>query len=133
MHSEQVVRIDVSLDAQQPVVIRPPERLLPVGFEVIGFVGVGARTGSGVANDADGVSQRFGDFAARIGIGFKTRDPRAGGVLSLSDDDQGGSVEIVNAALDTTTYDRGIKITDKQIAALEATQLHRHKFHGALP
>ncbi len=36
----------------------------------------------------------------------------------------------VNAALDTTTYDRGIKITDKQIAALEATQLHRHEFHG---
>ena len=36
----------------------------------------------------------------------------------------------VNAALDTTTYERGIKITDKQIAALEATQLHRHEFHG---
>jgi len=36
----------------------------------------------------------------------------------------------VNAVLDTTTYERGIKITDKQIAALEATQLHRHKFHG---
>src|SRR5512135_2380760 len=37
----------------------------------------------------------------------------------------------VNAVLDTTTYDRGIKITDNQIAAaLEATQLHRHEFHG---
>ncbi len=36
----------------------------------------------------------------------------------------------MNAVLDTTTYDRGIKITDKQIAALEATQLHRHEFHG---
>ena len=36
----------------------------------------------------------------------------------------------VNAVLDTTTYDRGIKITDKQIAALEATQLHCHEFHG---
>jgi Rhodopirellula transposase DDE domain len=36
----------------------------------------------------------------------------------------------VNAMLDTTTYERGIKITDKQIAALEATQLHRHQFHG---
>jgi hypothetical protein len=36
----------------------------------------------------------------------------------------------VNAALDTSTYERGIKITDKQIAALEATQLHRHDFHG---
>ena len=36
----------------------------------------------------------------------------------------------VNAVLDTTTYGRGIKITDKQIAALEATQLHRHEFHG---
>ena len=36
----------------------------------------------------------------------------------------------VNAILDTTTYERGIKITDKQIAALEATQLHRHEFHG---
>ncbi len=36
----------------------------------------------------------------------------------------------VNAVLDTTTYERGITITDKQIAALEATQLHRHEFHG---
>ncbi len=36
----------------------------------------------------------------------------------------------VNAVLDTTTYGRGIKITDKQIAVLEATQLHRHEFHG---
>ena len=36
----------------------------------------------------------------------------------------------VNAVLDTTTYERGIKITDKQITALEATQLHRHEFHG---
>jgi Rhodopirellula transposase DDE domain len=36
----------------------------------------------------------------------------------------------VNAVLDTTIYDRGIKITDTQIAALEATQLHRHEFHG---
>jgi hypothetical protein len=36
----------------------------------------------------------------------------------------------VNAVLDTTTYERGIKITDKQIATLEATQLHRHEFHG---
>lgn len=36
----------------------------------------------------------------------------------------------VNAVLDTTTYERGIKITDKQIAALEATQLRRHEFHG---
>ena len=36
----------------------------------------------------------------------------------------------VNAVLDTSTYVRGIKITDKQIAALEATQLHRHEFHG---
>jgi len=36
----------------------------------------------------------------------------------------------VNAELDTTTCRRGIKITDKQIAALEAAQLHRHKFHG---
>lgn len=36
----------------------------------------------------------------------------------------------MHAELDTATYDRGIKITDKQIAALEATQLHRHEFHG---
>jgi len=28
----------------------------------------------------------------------------------------------VSAVLDTTTYDCGIKITDKQIAALEASQ-----------
>jgi hypothetical protein len=32
--------------------------------------------------------------------------------------------------LDTGTYERGIKITDAQIADLEATQLHRHDFHG---
>ena len=36
----------------------------------------------------------------------------------------------VNAVLDTNTYERGIKITNKQIAYLEATQLHRHDFHG---
>lgn len=30
----------------------------------------------------------------------------------------------VNAVLDTTSYVRGIKITDKKIATLEATQLH---------
>ena len=36
----------------------------------------------------------------------------------------------VNAELDTNTYERGIKITDKQIKALETTQLHRHEFHG---
>jgi hypothetical protein len=36
----------------------------------------------------------------------------------------------VNAELDTSTYERGIKITNAQIAALEATQLHRHEFHG---
>ena len=36
----------------------------------------------------------------------------------------------MNAVLDTTTYDRGIKITDRQITAFEATQLRRHEFHG---
>lgn len=36
----------------------------------------------------------------------------------------------VNAVLDTTAYERGIKITDKQIAALEASHLRRHTFHG---
>ena len=36
----------------------------------------------------------------------------------------------VHAELDTSTYPSGIKIPDKQIAALEATQLHRHEFHG---
>jgi ligand-binding SRPBCC domain-containing protein len=36
----------------------------------------------------------------------------------------------VHAELDTGTYERGIKITDQQIAALEATQLHRHAFHA---
>jgi len=36
----------------------------------------------------------------------------------------------VNAALDTTAYERGITITDKQIATLDATPLHRHEFHG---
>ena len=36
----------------------------------------------------------------------------------------------MHAELDTSTYERGIKITDKQIATLEATQLHRHEFHG---
>jgi Rhodopirellula transposase DDE domain len=36
----------------------------------------------------------------------------------------------VNAELDTSTYERGIKITNAQTAALEATQLRRHEFHG---
>ena len=35
----------------------------------------------------------------------------------------------VNAVLDTTTCDRSITITDKQITALEATP-HRHEFHA---
>lgn len=36
----------------------------------------------------------------------------------------------VQAVLDTNTYDKGIKITDKQMKAFEARHLHRHDFHG---
>ena len=34
------------------------------------------------------------------------------------------------AALDTNSYQRGIKITDKEMKAFEAAHLQRHKFHG---
>jgi hypothetical protein len=36
----------------------------------------------------------------------------------------------VHAELDTTTYPRGIRISNNDIATLEAGQLHRHDFHG---
>lgn len=32
--------------------------------------------------------------------------------------------------LDTSTYQKGIKISDKQMRAWEARHLHRHDFHG---
>jgi Rhodopirellula transposase DDE domain len=36
----------------------------------------------------------------------------------------------IRAALDTNTYQHGIKITDKEMKAFEATHLQRHEFHG---
>jgi hypothetical protein len=36
----------------------------------------------------------------------------------------------VAATLDTNTYQRGIKITDKEMKVFEARHLHRHDFHG---
>ena len=36
----------------------------------------------------------------------------------------------IQAELDTNTYQRGIKITDKEMKAFEATHLQRHTFHG---
>ncbi|MGH3973781.1 MAG: ISAzo13-like element transposase-related protein, partial [Pseudonocardiaceae bacterium] len=36
----------------------------------------------------------------------------------------------VAATLDTNTYPRGIKITDREMKAFEARYLHRHDFHG---
>src|SRR6478736_1263748 len=36
----------------------------------------------------------------------------------------------VKAELDLGTYEKGIKISDQQIRELEASQLHRHEFHG---
>ena len=36
----------------------------------------------------------------------------------------------IRAALDTNTYQRGIKITDKEMKAFEAAHLQRHEFHG---
>jgi len=36
----------------------------------------------------------------------------------------------IQAALDTNTYQCGIKITDKEMKAFEAVHLQRHKFHG---
>ena len=36
----------------------------------------------------------------------------------------------IQAALDTSTYQRGIKITDKEMKAFTARHLTRHEFHG---
>ena len=36
----------------------------------------------------------------------------------------------IQAALDTNTYQKGIRITDKAMKAFEALHLQRHKFHG---
>jgi hypothetical protein len=36
----------------------------------------------------------------------------------------------IQAELDTNTYQRGIKITDKEMKAFEAAHLQRHTFHG---
>jgi hypothetical protein len=36
----------------------------------------------------------------------------------------------VQATLDTGTYPKGIKITDKDMKAFEARHLRRHQFHG---
>jgi hypothetical protein len=36
----------------------------------------------------------------------------------------------IQAALDTNTYQKGIRITDKAMKAFEAAHLQRHTFHG---
>jgi hypothetical protein len=36
----------------------------------------------------------------------------------------------VRAMLDTSTYEKGIKISDKDMRTWEARHLHRHDFHG---
>ena len=36
----------------------------------------------------------------------------------------------VRAALDTSTYEKGIKISDKQMKVLEQRSIRRHDFHG---
>ena len=36
----------------------------------------------------------------------------------------------IQAALDTSTYQRGIKITDKEMKTFAARHLQRHQFHG---
>ena len=36
----------------------------------------------------------------------------------------------VQAMLDTNAYQRGIKISDKEMKAFEARHVQRHKFHG---
>jgi len=36
----------------------------------------------------------------------------------------------IQAALDTSTYQRGIKITDKEMTAFATRHLRRHEFHG---
>lgn len=36
----------------------------------------------------------------------------------------------VRAVLDTNTYEKGIKITDKEMRAFESRHLQRHEFHG---
>ena len=37
---------------------------------------------------------------------------------------------VVRAMLDTSTYETGIRISDKDMKAFEASHLHRHDFHG---
>jgi hypothetical protein len=42
-----------------------------------------------------------------------------------------GAAELeTGIVVDTNTYQRGIKITDKEMKAFEATHLQRHTFHG---
>jgi len=36
----------------------------------------------------------------------------------------------IQSMLDSNTYEKGIKITDKQMKEFEAEHLHRHDFHG---
>jgi len=36
----------------------------------------------------------------------------------------------IQAALDTNTYEKGVRITDKAMKAFEAAHLQRHEFHG---
>ena len=36
----------------------------------------------------------------------------------------------IQAALDTNTYQKGMRITDKAMKAFEAAHLQRHTFHG---
>src|SRR5712691_6249974 len=45
VNAEEVVRVDLLLDREQPRVVDAPERALPVRLEVVGLVGVGARPG----------------------------------------------------------------------------------------
>src|SRR5437667_966039 len=91
--AEEVVRVDLLLDREQPRVVDAPERALPVRLEVVGLVGVGARPRGRVADDL----HRPGDHVCRsLAFGevrLVTGDPRVRAALVGGNDDQTGGVE----------------------------------------
>ncbi len=58
--------------------------------------------------------------ACRVLAGLRTATPLLNGVDG----------DVLVDVVDLRTYEKGIKISDRQIRELEASQLHRHEFHG---
>ena len=54
MYSEKVAGVVTSLDTQKALVVRAPELLLPVWFEEIPFIHIGAAARGGGANEGHG-------------------------------------------------------------------------------